>query len=71
MTEKYVIANFVRILLTNLSFLTLSSDIVPDPPFSHDMLRLGRLFLKLLAKPADMYVHRPDIALVFIPPYNI
>ena len=76
MTEKYVSANFVRMLLKNLSFLTftadaLAPDIVPYPPLCHYLFRLGWIFLKLFTKTADMDVDRPDVSLVFVPPYDI
>ena len=54
-TAKYVSANFVRMLLKNLNFLTegfdnvLTPDIVADPPLSHNVFRFCRVFLKFFA----------------------
>ena len=76
-TAKYVRANFVRMLLKNLNFLTegltitLSPDIVSDPPLSHDVLRLRRIFFKLFAQTANMNINRPYITLILVTPHNI
>ena len=55
-------------MLMKPRFLFSALEIVPNSPFSHQMVRLCGICLKLVAQAVNVYVDSADIALIISAP---